>query len=120
MEKILLFQVPNATEVRRALAPLHMKVEEVETKDFRKTLEAIYADDGTAGEIFCGEVPKESLMVFCHLTDRVLDRVLAVLKRKHISVDYKAVMTPTNAKWNILRIYFEMERERSVLSPSNM
>lgn len=120
MEKILLFQVPNAAEVRRALAPLHIKVEEVETKDFRKTLEAIYADDDTAGEIFCGEAPQESLMVFCRLADQMLDRVLAALKRKHISVDYKAVMTPTNAKWNILRIYFEMERERSAISPSNM
>ena len=55
-------------------------------------------------------------MVFCRLPDKVLDRVLAALKRKHITVDYKAVMTPTNAKWNILRIYFEMEREKKSLS----
>lgn len=116
MEKILLFQVPNATEIKSALAPLHIRTEEVETKDFRKTLGAIYADEKTTEEEFHGETPKGSLMVFCRLPDKVLDRVLAALKRKHITVDYKAVMTSTNAKWNILRIYFEMEREKKSLS----
>lgn len=112
MEKILLFQVKDADIVKSIAAPLHIKVEIVDVKHYKESIEKLYRGMEIPSEEFFGEAPKESLMVFCHLADKTLDKVLAALKRKRVVVDYKAVLTPTNARWNVLRLYFEMEREK--------
>lgn len=112
MEKILLFQVEDIAAIRAIAAPLHIKVEPVGVSYYKESLGSLYRGVETPVEIYDGEVPAGSLMVFCGVRDKALDKVLAAMKKKQISVTYKAVMTQTNARWNILRIYFEMERER--------
>lgn len=112
MEKILLFQVKDADIVKSVAAPLHIKVEIVDVKFYKESIENLYRGVEAPAEEFMGESPQESLMVFCHLSDQTLDKMLAALKKKKVAVDYKAVLTPTNAKWNVLRLYFEMEREK--------
>ena len=62
---------------------------------------------------FSGKVPAESLIVFCDFTEKKMDKLLASLRRDQVVIDYKAVLTPTNRKWNVMRTYLEMQAEKA-------
>jgi hypothetical protein len=62
---------------------------------------------------FSGKVPAESLIVFCDFTEKKMDKLLASLRRDQVVIDYKAVLTPTNRKWNVMRMYLEMQAEKT-------
>lgn len=113
MEKILLFQCEQAENIKQIAANLRIKTEVVEKEFFREKLDSL--EKGKAkepGEIFGGTPPEGSMMVFCNVTEKHLDRILAELKKKEIPVTYKAVLTATNKNWSVLRLYLELERER--------
>ena len=55
----------------------------------------------------------ESVLIFCNLTDRQLDKMLEKLRETHIRPDYKAVMTETNQNWTLYHLCAEMQREKS-------
>lgn len=117
MEKILLFQVRDVDAIKAIAKMLHISVEAVKVSAYKETLNNLYSGKRLA-EDYAGEAPQGSMIIFCNLSDKMLDKVLASLKKKKISVDFKAVMTPTNARWNVLRIYFEMEREKKAYKTS--
>ncbi|MGN0350590.1 MAG: DUF3783 domain-containing protein [Roseburia sp.] len=115
MEKILLFQCEQAEQMKQIAANVRVKTEVVEKEFFRETIAALATGKTKEpGEIFEGTPPEGSMMVFCNVTEKHLDRILAELKKKEISLTYKAVMTPTNKTWSVLRLYLELERERKV------
>lgn len=58
-------------------------------------------------------VSKESLMLFCDVGEKHFNRALALLRSRAVRVDYKAVLTPTNREWNVLRLYAELAREKA-------
>lgn len=70
------------------------------------------------------EVPKtsealpEPALVFCHFSDRQLDRALQSLHRIQ-AVCLKAVLTPTNAGWTFRALYGELVKERSQLGSAH-
>lgn len=111
MEKILLFGLEQTAAIKSALAPMHVPVVPVSTALYKESLESIYRGTEEPGESYDGEPPEGSLLVFCKMQEKQVDKALALLKKKKVSITYKAVMTPTNARWNVLRLYFEMERE---------
>lgn len=113
MEKILVFQSTETEKIKNIAAPLHIKVEEIAPVRFRETI-GVLAGTVKAKEEqpFLGSLPEGSLMVFCQVTEEHFDKILAAMKKNKIPMTYKAVMTPTNAKWNVLRLYLEMETEK--------
>lgn len=58
-------------------------------------------------------VQKESLMVFCDVSEKHFNRTLALMRERAVKIDYKAVLTPTNREWNVLRLYAELAREKA-------
>ena len=64
------------------------------------------------GGYFSGAYPKGSMIVMCDFTEKQLDRLLMDLRSRNVKVDYKMVMTPTNASWDVLHVYFEAQREK--------
>ena len=60
-------------------------------------------------------LPRNGLVVFCGLSEKHLDSMLFDMRRKNISVDYKAVLTPTNVTWTLQHLYLEMEMEERKL-----
>ena len=56
---------------------------------------------------------KGSMIVMEGFREKRLDMLLKLLRDKGVRVDYKAVVTPFNRKWNVLQLYLEMERERA-------
>lgn len=62
---------------------------------------------------YLGEPVPESMVLFCGLGEKQLDKILAALKREGAQVDYKAVLTGENANWNVLRLFAELAREKA-------
>lgn len=113
MAKVLLFQCENELEIRRALAPMKIKVVSVPKEKFHLTLGEL--DNGVEDDgIFGGEYPKESLLVMCDFTEENMNKLLAALRKKKVRIDYKAVLTPTNRTWDVLHVYFEMAKEKAM------
>lgn len=116
MEKLLVFHLDdnNLKKLKQITGALKVRVEEVPSSDYLKPLEMIA--NKTASPLiqsFSGKVPAESLIVFCDFTEKKMDKLLASLRRDQVVIDYKAVLTPTNRKWNVMRMYLEMQAEKA-------
>lgn len=120
MEKIILFNTEPETEefIKKCAANMRIKTVSAAPEMYTETLESI-AGNGTAKEnVGASAMLPEgtgSLMLMCGLSDKHMDRLLAKLRQSVMKVDYKAVLTPTNSKWTLKRLIFEMEREKKAL-----
>ena len=113
MEKILLFQSKEATNIRKLAAPMLIKVVEEELSQFKQKIGKLAGYNKEEEEIlFDGEAPEGSLMVFCDFTEKHFNTMLQKMRANKIPMTYKAVMTPVNRTWDVLHMYEEMELER--------
>ncbi len=116
MEKILLFQISeeNAAQIQKLASPMKIKVHQVPKDAYGEAIGKI-ADNRISGKANAAEeiLLPQSLILFCDLTEKHLDKILAGLKREQIMVDFKAVLTSTNRNWTIQKLYLEMIRERA-------
>ena len=55
----------------------------------------------------------------CQLPERRMDKLLFELRRIDAPIDYKAVLTPTNAGWTIPRLLMEMHSEKAAYTVKN-
>ena len=116
MEKLLLYNVKNPQDIIKTASDMRIVCGFINESDVDKTLAELTS--GVRGislsdaAEFHSPDNKESLVIFCDVTDKHMDKILFEMKSRQIAVDYKAVMTETNRAWNIHRLMFEMERER--------
>lgn len=61
-----------------------------------------------------GDPLPEPVLIFCHLSNAQLDRLLPSLRRIQ-ALCLKAVLTPANAQWTLRVLYGELCRERDHL-----
>lgn len=114
MEKIIACNC--SSQIKRIVQPMHIIWQEAEKKDAGQTLDALVRK--RREEIPEGAqtaMPPESLLLFCDVSQKHLDKILFALRQKKISIDYKAVLTDTNRRWTLARLYMEMEREKKSL-----
>ena len=115
MEKILAIACSEAQIeiLKKVTGDMKIRLQRVPEKDTDHTLEEILnsgSDEKVSGEEESdGE---NSLVIFCDLTEKHLDHVLARLREKKAGLCYKAVLTPTNRKWNLQKLYINMEMEK--------
>lgn len=115
MEKMLIFQLTETDKntVKILSSNMKIKVLEIQSSDYRQALGDLAENKKSSlVSAYEGTAPEGSLMVFCNVTEKHMDKILFELRRKQSSITYKASLTPTNAKWNVLRMYMEMEKER--------
>ena len=55
----------------------------------------------------------DSILIFCDLSEKHLNRMLFELKSRKVQIDLKAVLTPTNQKWTLRQLHAELEREKA-------
>lgn len=116
MEKLLLFHF-NDTELKKlkqAARSLKIPYEQIKTADYTQPLAALVS--GKKNPLtapFAGEAPEESLLLLCDFSDKRMDALLLALRKAGAQIDYKAVLTPTNRKWNVLRLMLEMRAEKA-------
>lgn len=116
MEQILAFQIEEGEvkKVREIANRMKAAFRVVEQRAYRQTIgdlleqrQNFLVQDYTENQI------KESMIVMEGFREKRLDMLLKLLRDKGVRVDYKAVVTPFNRKWNVLQLYLEMERERA-------
>ncbi len=117
MEKIVLFNVGPETEkfIAGIAGNMRIKIINASAGMFTETLERIVnseAAEASTSDILRDGLPSESLMLMCGLSEKHMDRLLAKLRQSSKQVDYKSVLTTTNAKWTLKRLMLEMEREK--------
>lgn len=114
MEKVLLFQIDaaDAEVIREIAGRLRVKVQSVPREHFKQTLEEL-VNASAPQDSYTAAGPDGSLILMCGFDEAHMDRFLKELREKRIRSDYKAILTPTNSKWNVLRLYAEMAREKA-------
>lgn len=110
-----LLNLEDIVSGRRSPAALVAAVEEsgqnpaAKAKDKETSQECARSADAA----YHGEVPDESLLLLCGFTETRMDKLLAALRNARVQVDYKAVLTPTNRRWNVMRLLLEMRAEKA-------
>lgn len=121
MEKLLAFHF-NETELfqlRQLAAALKIRIEAVDSIDYKQTLgDLVSGKKNPLTEAFTGDVPEENLLLLCDFTEKRMDKLLLSLRKSQLPIDYKAVLTPTNRQWNVLRLLLEMRAEKAAYERS--
>ena len=77
------------------------------------TVEALV--NGAATESAMEAPFAEELLVLCGVGAGAMNLLLAELRRRHVPIALKAVMTPTNAAWTMQQLHAELCREREAI-----
>lgn len=119
MEQILAFGLNQAEEaaLKELLAILPVKITAISDASFTENLETLAQDPALFKTDSASSSP-EKLLLFCELTEKHFNTALSRLKSAHFPADYKAVLTPTNRKWNVSRLYAEMSAEKRAIEAS--
>ncbi len=119
MEQLLAFHL-DESQLKRlngiaAVMQIHVKI--IEPQYYFVPLEDLAAEQlSPVTAPFAGKMPEESLLLFCDFTEKRMDAILAALSADKFWVSYKAVLTPTNRKWNFMQLLLEMRMEQSGFS----
>lgn len=116
MEKILAFQVQESEmqKLEAIAGRLKVRLIEVEKEAYRQVLEDLLEQKrNPLVQKYEGKLVTESMIVMDGFSDKRLDVLLKALREAQVQLDYKAVVTPVNRKWNAMQLYFEMEQERN-------
>lgn len=113
MEKIILFQVEDKKEIQAVASNMRIRLIEAQEDcccvPIGLIAEEKQKDFPAAG---AGAALPGSMMVFCDVSDKHLDRFLFEMRRRGVRVDYKAVLTPSNRAWTPVQLYRMLEMER--------
>ena len=118
--KILLFgfdTLPAVLAVETAVGPLGAEVVPVAKTDYNKTLAMLAGmdDDPGAALPYTGGPLGGRMLVLCELEERLNALLPALVGAGAGPECLKAVMTPHNRGWNVLRLYQELLRERQAM-----
>ncbi|MFR4351951.1 MAG: DUF3783 domain-containing protein [Roseburia sp.] len=122
MEKLLLFHLSDTDQQKTKQIASNLKIpcETIDASLYTQTLESLIS--GTKNPLtapFAGNVPEESLLFMCGLSNKRMDKLLFALRKAEVRVDYKAALTPTNQKWDVLHLLLEMHAERASIIAAN-
>ena len=122
-EKILLYNVKEPQDIIKAASNMRIASGFINESDSYKTLAELAAEvKGIPSDVagYHSQEDKESLVIFCDVTDKHMDRLLFEMGQKNTGVTFKAVLTDANKKWNISQMLVEMRRERFEYMRRNM
>ena len=112
MKSIILYNVCEAAKIQQLASKVFIKCIITGKDSLGKTIEMI-AQSG--GKSLAEPEPADgtdSLVIFCGLTQKHLDKLLFEIRQQNINVDFKAVMTPSNKKWTLDFMLREMKKQR--------
>ncbi len=116
MQPILLtFQMEpvRLKQLRTAAKAMQIRIKNVPPEDYLQPVGRLAGLDYPAErQCYDGPPRPAEMLVMCHLTDSLTDRMLYALRQMG-TVDYKAVLTPTNAGWSGLQLFLELHREHT-------
>ncbi|MDO5381353.1 MAG: DUF3783 domain-containing protein [Eubacteriales bacterium] len=114
MEKLILHNVNSAERIIKAAANMRIKCIITGKDDYEMTLDNVLCmkKDYKSGDPCDYNSNERSLIVFCDVTDKHMDKLLFELRNSDSNVDYKACLTAVNRKWKLSMMLNQMEREK--------
>ena len=122
MEKLICFQIENTREIERLASNMKIRVVHATAAMYDETLDSIISGKTTrTASIYAADnkLPSDSILIFCDLSEKHLNRMLFELKSRKVQIDLKAILTPTNRRWTLRQLHSELERERTSISLNN-
>lgn len=124
-EIVLLYNLNNekGRKIRFLLVRLGMRIRVVEKEDYGKPLGVLAGmkDVTLENENAPVEDFDDEMMVLHRFTDKRLDALLQGMRKEGIErVDLKAVLTPTNCRWNSWQLFQEIQEEHRTMTGGGM
>lgn len=120
MEKLICFQIENTREIERLASNMKIRVVHATAAMYDETLDSIASGKPNTASASSAstdnKLPADSILVFCDLSEKHLNRMLFELKSRKVPIDLKAILTPTNRRWTLRQLHNELERERASFS----
>lgn len=113
MEKLLLYKVRQNAEITKIASQMRIKTIEIEPSQLNQTIQSLAEGrPSLLAAPFAGNAPQESVLIFCDFQEKHFDKMLFTLRQRQITTDYKAVLTPTNKDWTVMRLLLELGHEK--------
>lgn len=120
---VFLFEMDKSMRqaAAKALLPLHVRIRNVEIREYSATLGEIAGIPVPGQEPrrdvgdYSGDPLGEPMIVFAGLEDRQFDQALRALRAGHVNVPCKAMLTLTNAAWTPVALFREIQKEREAI-----
>lgn len=127
MEKLICYQIENTRVIERLASNMKLRIVYADASLYDETLDAIASGKvQSTATVATGanEIARtdnlnlspdsgDSILIFCDLSEKHLNRMLFELKSRKVQIDLKAVLTPTNQKWTLRQLHAELEREKA-------
>ena len=123
MEKLICFQIENTREIERLASNMKIRVITADAAMYNEMLDNIVngkisSVNGSFSASISplvteNKLPSDSILVFCDLSEKHLNRMLFELKSRKVQIDLKAILTPTNRRWTLRQLHGELNRERA-------
>lgn len=120
-ETVLLYNIDSEKnrKLRMLMLRMGMRVRVVDKADYGKPVGLLAGLKDVTIEDPDGEVSdfSEEMMVMRGFTERRLDLFLQSMRREGIErIDYKAILTPVNSRWNSWQLYQELKKEHEQMN----
>ena len=113
------FDEPQKSALRRALAPLKAMIKAVPVTDYLQPAGRLAGDKTLPeGPAYDGPELEQPLLLLSGVTGPRMNQLLTALFKAGVSVDLKAVLTPTNRTWTIPQLYAEISEEHRQMHQS--
>ena len=129
MEKLICFQIENTREIERLASNMKIRVVHATADMYNEMLDNIVngkissvnntSSASISPAVTDNKLPSDSILIFCDLSEKHLNRMLFELKSRKVQIDLKAILTPTNRRWTLRQLHDELERERSSIFIDN-
>ncbi len=124
MERILLYNVCANEEIIRIASNMRIKCGTIDAEDQDRLIKDLASDINIKENISNSEIIQEayveSMLIFCDVSEKHMDKLLFEIKHRSIDITYKAILTPTNSRWSLREMLIQMRRERFEYMRMNM
>lgn len=124
MERILLYNVCANEEIIRIASNMRIKCGTIDADDQDRLIKDLASDinikENTSNSKINQEAYVESMLIFCDVSEKHMDKLLFEIKHRSIDITYKAILTPTNSRWTLREMLIQMRRERFEYMRMNM
>lgn len=115
---ILLYNLdaPHKLRILVVCAQLKIACHSVAPADYHQPLAALVGERARIGGSYAGEGFQDEMLVMVNFTSALLQSFLNGLRLNKVpGIALKAVMTPTNAQWDSIRLHAELVREHRAM-----
>jgi len=105
---------PEFSKLHQIFAMLRLRMRPVGPEKYGVAIGKLAKGEGEAAG--SAEPIPEAMLVFCGLSNALLDQLLQVIRTAKLPpIPLKAVLTPDNMEWDTLRLYEELKKEREAI-----